>query len=49
MFNMSQGMNELEEGSKAKLAGQPVNNSTFVHPLPFNLIPQIDQFQVSEF
>jgi len=39
-------MEELLSGTKAKLNNEPVNNSVFVHPLPFNLIPHIDKFQV---
>lgn len=39
------GMDELQEGTKALLAGEPVVNKVFAHPLPFNVIPQIDKFQ----
>ena len=35
------------KGTLAKLNGEVVVNSVFVHPLPFNLIPHIDKFQVS--
>lgn len=41
----AEGMEELQAGTLAKLTGQPVTNSVFVHPLPFNLIPHIDKFQ----
>lgn len=39
-------MAELLNGTKASLAGEPVGHSVFAHPLPFNLIPHIDKFQV---
>lgn len=39
------GMEELKNGSQAHLEGRPVENETFAHPLPFNLIPHIDKFQ----
>merc|ERR1719236_386160 len=39
------GMEELEEGTKTQLAGDEVKNEVFTHPLPFNVIPQIDSFQ----
>jgi aspartate-semialdehyde dehydrogenase len=42
----AEGMDELLEGTSAKIAGKAVTNSVFVHPLPFNLIPHIDKFQV---
>ncbi len=35
------GERELEESSRASLAGQPYKHSTFKHPIAFNLIPQI--------
>lgn len=35
------------KGTLAKLNGEKFVNSVFVHPLPFNLIPHIDKFQVS--
>lgn len=38
------GMDELLEGTKKYLAGQEVKNEIFAHPLPFNVIPQIDKF-----
>jgi aspartate-semialdehyde dehydrogenase len=39
-------MRELLDGTRAKLDGEEVSNSVFAHPLPFNLIPHIDKFQV---
>ena len=39
------GMDELQEGTKALLEGEEVKNEIFAHPLPFNVIPQIDKFQ----
>jgi aspartate-semialdehyde dehydrogenase len=42
----AQGMEELLSGTKAVLAGEPASSTVFAHPLPFNLIPQIDKFQV---
>lgn len=41
----AEGMDELLEGTKTYLQGNPVASSVFVHPLPFNLIPHIDKFQ----
>jgi aspartate-semialdehyde dehydrogenase len=41
----AEGMAELEEQTRNVLAGQPAQNSVFRHPIPFNLIPQIDAFQ----
>lgn len=41
----AEGMEELMQGSLAKLTGKPVINTVFAHPLPFNLIPHIDKFQ----
>jgi aspartate-semialdehyde dehydrogenase len=38
-------MEELREQTKNYLAGEPVINEKFAHPIPFNLIPQIDVFQ----
>ncbi|MCA9123541.1 MAG: aspartate-semialdehyde dehydrogenase [Planctomycetaceae bacterium] len=35
------GERELEESSRASLAGEPYQNKTFAHPIAFNLIPQI--------
>ena len=39
------GMDELTEGTAKYLAGEKVENKIFAHPLPFNVIPQIDKFQ----
>jgi aspartate-semialdehyde dehydrogenase len=39
------GMDELQEGTRALLAGETVEHSIFAHPLPFNVIPHIDKFQ----
>jgi aspartate-semialdehyde dehydrogenase len=39
------GMQELLEGSRQFLAGQPVQNSVFAYPLAFNVIPHVDTFQ----
>lgn len=36
-----QGQDDLINGSKADLAGEEYNYSTFKHPIAFNLIPQI--------
>ena len=41
----AEGMAELEEQTRNALDGKPVTNSVFRHPIPFNLIPQIDAFQ----
>ena len=38
------GITELLEGAKAYLAGEPVPNSVFAHPLAFNVVPHIDRF-----
>jgi len=38
------GMNELIDGVKAFVNGEAVENKIFAHPLPFNVIPQIDVF-----
>lgn len=39
------GMDELREGTKELLAtGKHMENKVFAHPLPFNVIPQIDKF-----
>lgn len=38
-------MEELREQTKNYLEGKPVLNKKFAHPIPFNLIPQIDTFQ----
>lgn len=39
------GMDELKNGTRDLLDGKPVVNKIFAHPLPFNVIPQIDKFQ----
>jgi aspartate-semialdehyde dehydrogenase len=39
------GMDELTQGTRDYLDGKKVNNEIFAHPLPFNVIPQIDKFQ----
>jgi aspartate-semialdehyde dehydrogenase len=39
------GMDELKQGTLAYLQDQSVENKIFAHPLPFNVIPQIDKFQ----
>ena len=39
------GMDELQEGTKVWLEGGKPTNKIFAHPLPFNVIPQIDKFQ----
>jgi len=41
----AEGMAELEEQTRNQLDGKPVTNAVFRHPIPFNLIPQIDAFQ----
>lgn len=41
----AEGMAELENETKKYLAGEPVKNEIFAHPIPFNLIPHIDKFQ----
>ena len=38
------GMQELEDGVKAHCEGKDVVNKVFAHPLPFNVIPHIDEF-----
>lgn len=38
------GVNELKDGMKCIVNNQPVSNSVFVHPLPYNIIPHIDTF-----
>jgi aspartate-semialdehyde dehydrogenase len=43
----AEGMDELLSGTRAKLNNEAVENKVFVHPLPFNLIPHIDKFLVS--
>jgi aspartate-semialdehyde dehydrogenase len=40
------GMDELQEGTQAYLNGEKnIEHKIFAHPLPFNVIPQIDKFQ----
>jgi aspartate-semialdehyde dehydrogenase len=39
------GMDELLEGTRSFLNGEPVKNEVFAYPLAFNLIPHIDKFQ----
>lgn len=39
-------MDELIKGTAVKLNGDDPKASVFAHPLPFNLIPHIDSFQV---
>jgi aspartate-semialdehyde dehydrogenase len=41
----NQGMAELEAETRKVLAGEKAGHDTFVHPIPFNLIPHIDSFQ----
>lgn len=43
----AEGMDELIEGTKSKLQGVEIENKVFAHPLPFNLIPHIDSFQMN--
>ncbi len=40
-----QGSADLEEGTAALLQGKPYQYTTFVHPIAFNLIPQIGSFK----
>lgn len=42
----AEGMQELIDGTKEQLEGKAPSHSVFAHPLPFNLIPHIDKFQV---
>ena len=39
------GTTELREGARAALRGKSFNYETFQHPLAFNVIPHIDNFQ----
>lgn len=41
----AEGMEELKTETAHYLAGEKVANKIFAHPIPFNLIPQIDKFQ----
>lgn len=40
------GMDELKEGTRSVIMGEKdvADNKIFAHPLPFNVIPQIDKF-----
>lgn len=40
-----QGTEDLMEGTKAHLAGQPYEQKAFKSPIPFNAIPQIGSFK----
>lgn len=42
-------MDELVKGTTEKLYGEEPKAKVFAHPLPFNLIPHIDSFQVGIF
>jgi len=48
-YDTLQGMDELIKGTAEKLSGGEPKASVFAHPLPFNLIPHIDSFQVCNF
>lgn len=41
----AEGMQELLDQTRNVLNGQQAGHNVFVHPIPFNLIPQIDKFQ----
>jgi aspartate-semialdehyde dehydrogenase len=41
-----EGMEELRTGMEHYLIGRECKNEVFAHPLPFNVIPHIDKFQV---
>lgn len=41
------GMQELKDGMQKACNGEKAENKVFAHPLPYNIIPQIDVFQVS--
>jgi aspartate-semialdehyde dehydrogenase len=43
------GMVELEAETRKVLNGEPAGHETFVHPIPFNLIPHIDVFQENSY
>jgi aspartate-semialdehyde dehydrogenase len=45
----NQGMAELEAETRKVLAGEEAGHDTFVHPIPFNLIPHIDSFQDNDY
>lgn len=39
------GMKELADNTAASMAGEPFECKVFKHPIAFNIIPQIDEFQ----
>jgi hypothetical protein len=41
-----EGMEELRTGMEHYLIGRDCQHQVFAHPLPFNVIPHIDKFQV---
>ena len=41
----AEAMQELLDETRNYLDGKKVRNEHFIHPIPFNLIPQIDKFQ----
>jgi len=43
------GIDELIEGTKDILKGKKPKIGTFIHQLPFNVIPQIDKFQKNDY
>lgn len=43
----AEGMDELVEQTKVKLAGGTATSKVFQHPIPFNVIPHIDAFQAN--
>jgi aspartate-semialdehyde dehydrogenase len=43
------GMFELETETRKVLNGEEAGHETFVHPIPFNLIPHIDVFQENSY
>lgn len=43
------GMQELMDGMKSAVQGEQAVNKVFAHPLPYNLIPQIDVFQPNKY
>ena len=45
----NQGMAELETETRKMLNGEEPGHETFVHPIPFNLIPHIDAFQDNDY
>jgi aspartate-semialdehyde dehydrogenase len=45
----NQGMAELEAETRKALSGEQPGHDTFVHPIPFNLIPHIDSFQDNDY